>query len=500
MTARARNLDDPQLPQSAEVDRTQGPGTALDSGAAADTVFDALRERVAAARRQRESDAEPVTDAPSGAVDARLAQAAAVADVGVALPPFAHLSLPRRLLARATGRVLLYLLRVITIDQQHFNHLVLGALRALLDNTGELRGQSGALHGQVGALHDRVGALHGQIDGLHGQIDGLHGQIDGLHGQIGALRDQISALALAGDERRRVADQLDRLTDAIAAQRELLRAQNATLGEARETMALLLLQTDVLKRRLATASAGIPAASADRGIGDQARSQPLPIVDLLFYTDAFRGSEASIAARQQRYLPYFSGRDNVLDVGCGRGEFLRLLHDSGVRAHGVELDAELALSCQERGLEVRCADAIEYLAALPEGTLGGIFCAQVVEHMQSEALLRFVALAQRTLQAGAPMVIETLNPESLLVLYRWFWMDLTHVRLVHPETLQLLMRAQGFRDVSCELLPPPPGPLYIPPLQFAADPPPQLPEFNAATQYLNQLLYASFDYFVAAVR
>jgi len=114
--------------------------------------------------------------------------------------------------------------------------------------------------------------------------------------------------------------------------------------------------------------------------------------------------------------------------------------------------------------------------------------------------LRFVALAQRTLQAGAPMVIETLNPESLLVLYRWFWMDLTHVRLVHPETLQLLMRAQGFRDVSCELLPPPPGPLYIPPLQFAADPPPQLPEFNAATQYLNQLLYASFDYFVAAVR
>ncbi len=79
-------------------------------------------------------------------------------------------------------------------------------------------------------------------------------------------------------------------------------------------------------------------------------------------------------------------------------------------------------------------------------------------------------------------------------------MDLTHERLVHPETLLFLLQSSGFRDVTCAFVPPPPGPVAIPPLEFPGEAPARLEEFNIATQYLNQLLYGSFDYAVIAVR
>jgi O-antigen chain-terminating methyltransferase len=365
--------------------------------------------------------------------------------------------------------VLIYFLRVITVDQQQFNRLVLGALR-------ELAGDAGA--------------LRRRLDGVAPQLESARAERDAILAQVGDLSDALAA------ER----EQRSGLSDALAAQLEQVRAHAAALAELRDTGALLLTQTGALKRRLALArEAGTAADTARRG-GDAAAVTPAPAVDRRLLADAFRGTESSIRDRQRRYVAYFEGCTNVLDVGCGRGEFLHLLREAGIGAQGVDLDDDLVLWCRERGLAVRCADALQYLAALPDGELDGIFSAQVVEHLRTDDLLRFIDLAYQKLRPEGRIVIETLNPESLLVLYRWFWMDLTHERLVHPDTLMFVLRSVGFRDVECDFLAPPAGPLHVPQLHFPVDPPAQLQEFNAATQYLNRLLYGSFDYAVVAVR
>jgi len=127
-------------------------------------------------------------------------------------------------------------------------------------------------------------------------------------------------------------------------------------------------------------------------------------------------------------------------------------------------------------------------------------CIQVIEHWPTAALVEFVQHAARALRPGARLLIETLNPESLLVLYRWYWLDITHERLVHPQALQYLLRAAGFHDLECVFAPPPDGPVRIPPLTVSGAEASTLQPFNAATRYLNDLLYASFDYAVVAQR
>jgi SAM-dependent methyltransferase len=220
-------------------------------------------------------------------------------------------------------------------------------------------------------------------------------------------------------------------------------------------------------------------------------------------TDAvaqLRGSEADRTTRQAQYLPLFAGRGDVLDVGCGRGEFLALLRDAGVAARGVDSDPAMQRHCTEKGLDVVCNDALDHLESLPDQSLGGIFCAQMIEHLGTHDLLRFIDLARRRLRPGGILLAETLNPESLLVLYRWLWVDLTHQRLVHPESLRALLAASGFHDVTIRYVPPPHGALHIPALDVPAVPAEQMAGFNAATRYLNELLYASFDYAAIGTR
>jgi O-antigen chain-terminating methyltransferase len=285
----------------------------------------------------------------------------------------------------------------------------------------------------------------------------------------------------------------------LAVEREQVHAQAAGLAELRNTSELLFMQIHALKRHLPrTRDADATAESSARG-GDAAVI-PVPAVDQRLLADTFRGSESSIKDRQRRYLPYFEGCTNVLDVGCGRGEFLELLREAGIGAQGVELDDDLAQWCHQRGLVVRCTDALEYLAQLHDGELDGIFCAQVVEHLRTDDLLRFVDLTFQKLRPG--WAHRDRNPQSRVAARTLpLVLDGSHPRAAGaPRYADVLLRSSGFRDVDCDFVPPPPGPLHIPPLHFAADPPAELQEFNAATQHLNRLLYSSFDYAVMAVR
>jgi SAM-dependent methyltransferase len=134
----------------------------------------------------------------------------------------------------------------------------------------------------------------------------------------------------------------------------------------------------------------------------------------------------------------------VLDVGCGRGEFLDLLAERGIAGRGVDLNHEMAELCRARGLDVTEADAVGYLSGLPDASLGGIFAAQVVEHLEPGYLLRFLELAFHKLRPGGRIVLETLNPACWVAFFESYIRDITHRWPLHPDTLKYLVTASGF--------------------------------------------------------
>jgi 2-polyprenyl-3-methyl-5-hydroxy-6-metoxy-1,4-benzoquinol methylase len=217
--------------------------------------------------------------------------------------------------------------------------------------------------------------------------------------------------------------------------------------------------------------------------------------DYLGFEERFRGSKDATEARQAEYLDYFSGGE-VLDIGCGRGEFLAMLRERGTTARGVDLDADMVAHCRARGLAVECADAVEFLNRQPDGRFEGVFMSQVIEHLTPDHLVALLEAIGRKTSTEAVLIIETINPESLPVLMRWFWLDPTHVRLVHPETLQYLLEKAGFEVKTVQFRRPVPDDEQIPTLELASVPADELTPYNQAITRVNARLYGPLDYFV----
>jgi SAM-dependent methyltransferase len=220
------------------------------------------------------------------------------------------------------------------------------------------------------------------------------------------------------------------------------------------------------------------------------------------FENAFRGSQDTIRARLESYLPYFDGAADVLDVGCGRGEFLDLLNARGITARGLDLNHEMVEVCRARGLDVAEADVVSYLESLPDASLGGLFAAQVVEHLQPGYLLRFLELAFHKLRPGAPIVLETLNPACWTAFFDSFIRDITHVWPLHPDTLNYLVLASGFSAARIEYRSPAAAqdrlqPVVADPASPAAD----LTEtFNANVEKLNARMFTFLDYAIVGRR
>jgi SAM-dependent methyltransferase len=220
------------------------------------------------------------------------------------------------------------------------------------------------------------------------------------------------------------------------------------------------------------------------------------------FENEFRGSQDMIRARLESYLPYFDGASDVLDVGCGRGEFLDLLKARGITGRGLDLNHEMVEVCRARGLEVAEADVVGYLESLPDASLGGLFAAQVVEHLQPGYLLRFLELAFHKLRPNAPVVLETLNPACWTAFFDSFIRDITHVWPLHPETLRYLVLASGFSAARIEYRSPVgPQERLQPVLMEPSSPAADLAEtFNANVEKLNARMFTFLDYAIVGRR
>jgi SAM-dependent methyltransferase len=280
-----------------------------------------------------------------------------------------------------------------------------------------------------------------------------------------------------------------------------LRAHLTVLQRATAAMQRRLGESAPAQERTPTATAATPAPAA-AGSSDDYK--------YVGFEDQFRGSEESVAATFDGYLPIFAGATDVVDLGCGRGEFLAALRSAGVSARGVDSNEAMVAAARERGLDATQGDALDYVAALPDESIGGLIATQVVEHLEPSYLNRLLDTAARKLRPGAPIVLETINPTCWYAFFSSYIRDPTHVRPVHPETLQFLLRASSFERVEIRYRSPLPEHVKLKiveedvvrglsePSTRALGTVAQTINTNAAT--LNKLLFGYMDYAVIGYR
>jgi len=178
---------------------------------------------------------------------------------------------------------------------------------------------------------------------------------------------------------------------------------------------------------------------------------------------------------------------------------------AGIGARGIDLNADMVAVARERGLDAASADAVGYLSSLPDESLDGLIATQVLEHLEPSYLMRLLDAAARKLQPGSAIVLETINPACWLAFFSSYIRDFTHIRPVHPETLQYLLRASGFERVEIQYSAPVPDHVKMKAVDLPAgvlassDPSSKAMvqiahTINANAAILNSLLFTYLDY------
>ncbi|MBU0664985.1 MAG: class I SAM-dependent methyltransferase [Proteobacteria bacterium] len=332
-----------------------------------------------------------------------------------------------RKIARFLGKVTVFLGRVITIPQRNFNSAILQSLRITLDGVRDMNRNTALVERQVRQIDEQLKKKSALIDYL----------------KTGLITQE-----------RRVSILLEEL------------------------------------RREVTAKDGSQEAPSPHLTG-------LDILDPLYlaFENQFRGTREEIRDRLLQYVPLMReagagapGRE-ILDIGCGRGEWLGIMQDEDLLASGLDLNHVLVQECREKGLKVIENDALSHLRSLPENSLGAITSFHLIEHLSFDDRIALFDESVRVLKPGGVALFETPNPRNLLVGACNFWADPTHLRPLYPETHQFLMEYRGFCKVELLFLHPHEGEQRLPETEA-----PQL------AARLNEILSCARDYTVVGYK
>jgi O-antigen chain-terminating methyltransferase len=413
---------------------------------------------------------------------------------GVTLPP------PRGLRSRLAHFVW-RLVAPILERQQAFNSALVDHVNRSLSAARDTDTARAASAGIAGELFEQLATFHAHLIQYLQQVTLYVDTKDRLAaGQLMAAYD--AAINALTDELMRRAESMaarearvDGRVSAVAAEHEELRGTLTTLQQA--TLMLRREMERLLSRDQASVASPQPSGTAPTP--PVASSALLDSYKYVGFEDRFRGSRDDIRARLESYVGLFADASDVLDVGCGRGEFLDLLRSAGISARGLDVNHEMVEVCRERGLDVTEGDLVSYLDSLPDGALGGVIAVQVVEHLEPDYLMRALDLAYHKLRPGSLIVLETINPSCWFAFFASYIRDVTHVRPLHPETLQYLLTASGFQRVRAEFRAPYPDADKLQRLAPAVpgDPPvvaDVVETFNGNVERLNGLLFTYLDY------
>ena len=355
-----------------------------------------------------------------------------------------------------------------------------------------------------------IDSLSARVDEVAGRIDGVSTSIEGVSDELWRRWEATEArfAALEGEVAGRidgVSTSIEGVSDELWRRWEATEARFAALEELRTTVGQVQHAVLTLERELRHVTAASPDAAPARpdAAGATRVEEALDAYTYVGFENRFRGSEAEIRGRQVDYAPLFDGASNLLDVGCGRGEFLDVLRERGITARGLDLNGEMVEVCRSHGLEADVGDALAYLRGLPDASLGGMFAAQVVEHLDPQYLIRLLAVAFQKLRPGSKIVLETINPQCWFAFFDSYLRDITHAQPLHPDTLQYLLVASGFQRTTVRYSAPYPEHAKLQHVALASRPVPTLRSsgltsavavVNANVDKLNRLLFTNMDY------
>lgn len=221
-----------------------------------------------------------------------------------------------------------------------------------------------------------------------------------------------------------------------------------------EVRAHLETELNIAKRDLDNIRRMASTQSPTAGASPSAPQSPVVIDDALYISleDHFRGDKATVHQRQMEYLPYISGivseQFPLIDLGCGRGEWLQVLKDNHIAARGIDSNTACVAECSENGLAASLGELLDTLTQLPDGSCGSVTMFQVLEHLPFDVVVNVLREARRVLIPGGVFIGEVPNSETLRVGASTFWIDPTHQRPLFPAVLAFLASSVGFAGVT----------------------------------------------------
>jgi O-antigen chain-terminating methyltransferase len=388
-------------------------------------------------------------------VHARDAAEAKVASIGTVNPRRPG---PVNALIQAAKRIIARSLDWFVREQVVFNREVMACVEATLDALNEMNRQltlMAELRGEVRQLDNALNDVNRQQEDTRAHWAAWRPEWESklAHNEMQFLR---SVADLQGTFQHRVTLVENNFRELVKEQhsdylgaldRNTLDVQKRLWSDLQLVRAeferLIHAELSLIRRRLAHVyRTGVAQAPA--------HLSPPAMLDLDFgcFPERFRGSEEYVKSGQKLYLPYFSGCKDVLDLGCGRGEFLELMREAGIPARGIDINPEAVEACRNKGLGAAVADLFVYLDSLLDSSLDGIFSAHVVEHLPPDRVGEMIQFAARKLARGGVLAIETPNPACLAIFATHFYLDPTHTRPVPYALLAFYMQECGIGNLE----------------------------------------------------
>ena len=265
---------------------------------------------------------------------------------------------------------------------------------------------------------------------------------------VAPLREQLEAVAIYAENRLVDLNKaLVEYVDAKQAQNEasfenFRNEQISKVTEIRQSVDTIRRQLSATPKSVSPTTINAPIAAA-------------PVIDDALYValeNHFRGSRDVVAQRQQDYLPMLPGviteATPLIDLGCGRGEWLKVLKSQGIPAIGVDSNTVCIAECKEENLTVEENDLLSFLSARPNASVGTYTLFQVLEHLPFAILVEALREMRRTLVPGGRVIAEVPNARNLRVSAGTFWIDPTHQRPLFPELLMFLATEVGFAQAD----------------------------------------------------
>jgi SAM-dependent methyltransferase len=392
-------------------------------------------------------DETPGTDSSWDAVGRTVADAEQYVDAGSRVPPMRTLSALTRALVTPFVKLFLRVSQLVVREQQSFNVETIRAIRALTDaSRRHLLTIEHRLDGAERAHESRRAVLEHAIASavakFEYELQNQHAAID--QGVANATQRADSLEHALWTWRQESLARFDEETGRAAEERERLRTQ-------------LLAH----ERQLGILDDAVGSRAPSPAGGDVADGLPARLdAFYLAFEDRFRGPRDEIRARVAAHLPIVreagAGTPDrpIVDLGCGRGEWLELLAAEGLTARGVDANVATVSETRGRGLDVVQGDVLAHLRSLPDASCGAVTGFHVVEHLPFATVVGLVDEIVRVLQPGGVTILETPNPTNLQVGASSFYIDPTHGRPLHPETMRFLLTARGLERVDVRFLHP----------------------------------------------